>query len=327
MWHPRDVKIANLALSNTCTANDASQLQWRFFELYLMTTERHAIRHAIFLSVLMVLLGSTAAAATKYVADQVAIEAIITVQYVVATLLCLPRILRKGLHDLRSERVGLHLIRGLAGVMGFYLFYAALHNIPMVDAMMLRQSAPLTVPLVLWLWSRETIAKDAWLPLLIGFAGIAIILRPTPAGLGWWHVGGFLSALMLAISMVATRKLAATEPTIRILFYYCVLSLACVLPFSVNDFSGLAVLDWLAMIYIGAAIYWTLELYTRAYGMAPTAAIAPINYYAVVLAGFWGWLFWGQIPDGWSVLGSVLVIIGGLLTIYLARGGNKRRLH
>jgi drug/metabolite transporter (DMT)-like permease len=290
-----------------------------------MTAERHAIRHAIYLSVLMVLLGSTAAAATKYVSAHVSTEAIIAVQYFVCTLLCLPRILRPGLRSLRTERLGLHLMRGLVGVVSFYLFYAALGHIPMMDAMMLRQSAPLTVPLVVWLWGRETIPSSAWLPLLVGFVGIAIILRPSPAGLSWWHAGGFLSALGLAISMVATRKLATTEPTVRILFYYCVLSLACVLPFTIGDFSDLAVLDWLAMIYIGAAIYWVLELYTRAYGMAPTAAIAPINYFAVVLAGFWGWLFWNQVPDHWSVLGSVLVITGGLLTLYLARGDGTRQ--
>lgn len=284
-----------------------------------MTAQRHPVRHAIYLSLLMVMLGSTAAAATKYVSANVSIEAIITMQYVVCTLLCLPRILRPGLRTLHTQRPGLHLMRGLVGVVSFYLFYSALQHIPMMDAMMLRHSAPLTVPLVLWLWGRETIARAAWLPLLIGFTGIAIILRPTPTGLSWWHAGGFLSALGLAISMVATRKLAATEPTVRILFYYCVLSLACVAPFSARDFNGLAALDWLAMLYIGLAIYWTLELYTRAYGMAPTAAIAPINYFAVVLAGFWGWLFWDQIPDRWSMLGSVLVIVGGLLTIFLAR--------
>jgi len=63
-----------------------------------------------------------------------------------------------------------------------------------------------------------------------------------------------------------------------------------------------------------------LELYTRAYGMAPASAIAPITYFGVVLGGLWGWLFWDQIPDRWSLLGSALVIVGGLLTIYLARG-------
>jgi drug/metabolite transporter (DMT)-like permease len=265
------------------------------------------------------MLGSTAAAATKYVSANVTIEAIITIQYLVCTLLCLPRILRPGLRTLHTQRAGLHLMRGLAGVVSFYLFYRALQHIPMMDAMMLRQSAPLTVPLILWVWSRESIARAAWIPLIVGFVGIAIILRPTLTGLSGWHVGGFFSALGLGISMVATRKLASTEPTVRILFYYCVLSLACVAPFSISDFGGLAALDWLAMLYVGLAIYWTLELYTQAYGMAPTAIIAPINYFAVVLAGFWGWLFWGQIPDDWALLGSTLVIVGGLLTIFLAR--------
>ena len=186
-----------------------------------MTAQRHAVRHAIYLSVGMVFLASTAAAATKYVSAHVAIEAIVAMQYLVCTVLCLPRLLRPGLDQLRTDRAGLHLMRGLAGVLGFYLFYSALDNVPMMDAMMLRQSAPLTVPLVLWMWNRETVPRSAWLPLLVGFAGIAVILRPSPSGLSLWHAGGFLSALCLGISMVATRKLATTEPTGRVLFYYC----------------------------------------------------------------------------------------------------------
>ena len=284
-----------------------------------MTAEPHAVRHAIFLSFLMVGLASTAAAATKYASANVSTEAIVTIQYLVCTLLCLPRILRHGVPNLRTRRLGLHLLRGAVGVLGFYLFYAALAHIPMVDAMLLRQSAPLTVPLVMWAWSRDQVPTSAWLPLAIGFAGIVIILQPSPEGLSWWHVGGFLSAAFLSISMVATFKLATTEPKSRILFYYFVLSLVCVAPFSIGDFNGLAALDWLAMLYVGVSIYGALELYTRAYGTAPAAAIAPVNYFAVPLAGFWGWLFWEQTPDRWSLLGSVLVIVGGLLTIYLAR--------
>jgi len=291
-----------------------------------MTVEQQSLRQAIFFSILMVMLGSTAAAATKYVSAHITTEAIVTFQYFVCTLLCLPRIMRCGIRTLQTQRLGLHLMRGLAGVASFYLFYAAIEHIPLMDAMMLRQSAPLTVPLVMWIWSREKIPKSAWLPLGIGFAGIAVILRPSPLGLSWWHLGGFLSALGLGISMVGTRKLASTEPTTRILFYYCALSLACVVPFSLNDFHGIATVDWIALCYIGIAIYLVLVLYTWAYGMAPTAAIAPINYFSVVLAGLWGWLFWNQVPDRWSLLGSTLVIAGALLTIYLARDQDQPTL-
>lgn len=284
-----------------------------------MATQRQDVRHAISLSLLMILLGSSAAAATKWVSGQVSTEAIITVQYAICTLLCLPRILRGGTGSLVTQRLGLHLVRGLAGVVSFYLFYATLDHIPLVDAIMLRQSAPLTVPFVVWFWTSERVSPQSWLPLCIGFAGIAVILRPSPAGFSGWHAAGFFGALTLAISMVGTRKLAATEPSARILFYYCVLSLACVAPFSLGDFSNVSPLDWLALLYVGVAIYLVLELYTRAYGMAPTATIAPINYLSIVLGGFWGWLFWDQVPDRWSLLGSVMVVVGGLMTLLMVR--------
>tara|TARA_R110002073_G_scaffold113388_3_gene250440 strand:- start:3 stop:917 length:915 start_codon:yes stop_codon:yes gene_type:complete len=290
----------------------------RLSDVRAMNTDSQNARKAILLSLLMITLASTAVAATKFASEMASTAAIVTVQYLICTVLCLPRILRAGAGNLRSDHIGLHFVRGVAGVLGFYLFYASLQHIPLVDAMLLRQSAPLVVPLVLAVWLRERIPPAAWLPLVTGFCGIAIILRPSPDGLSLWHAGGLASAVTLAISMVATRKLARTEPTSRILFYYVVLSLACVAPFSIDDFANIPPLGWLAMLYIGTAIYWTLELYTRAYGMAPTALIAPINYFAVVLAAFWGWLFWNQMPDIWSASGSVLVIGGGLMTIFLA---------
>ena len=290
-----------------------------------MPAQHHAIRHAIYLSLLMVVLASTAAAAAKYASTTAPTATIVTVQYLVCMLLWLPRSMNKGLADLRTRHPGLHLLRGAAGVLGFYLYYAALDNIPMVDAMLLRQSAPLVVPLVMWAWQRDRVPGSAWLPLIIGFVGVAVILRPNPAGLSWWHAAGFASAVTLAISMVATFRLALTEPDSRILFYYFALSLLCVAPFSLQHLGQIRWQDWLAMLYIGVSIYFTLELYTRAYGMAPASAIAPINYLAIVLGGLWGWLLWDQVPDLWSLLGSALVIAGGLLTIYLAGGRSRDR--
>lgn len=289
-----------------------------------MPTQHQDTRRAIVLSLFMVFLASTATAATKYAAGRASIEAIVTVQYTLCTLLCLPITLRHGLDGLRTARGGLHFARGAAGVMGFYLFYAALENIPMVDALLLRQSAPLVVPLVMFLWQRERMAGATWWPIAIGFAGVAIMLRPSPSGLSWWHAAGFVSAVALAFSMVATHHLARTEPPSRILFYYCALAALCVAPFSLADFSGLGWQAWAAMLYVGVAIYFTLDLYTRAYGMAPASTLAPITYLGVVLGGFWGWLFWDQVPDAWTVAGSALVIGGGLLTMYLAAGEARR---
>ncbi|MEM1114637.1 MAG: DMT family transporter [Pseudomonadota bacterium] len=190
--------------------------------------------------------------------------------------------------------------------------------------MLLRQSAPLTVPLVMLLWSQERVSGSAWWPLLVGFLGILVILRPSPAGISLWHLAGVASAFTLSISMVATRHLATSEPPGRILFYYFSLSMACALPFAIEGFVGLPWQAWLAMVYVGVSIYVALLTYTLAYGMAPASAVAPVNYFAVVLAGLWGWLIWGQVPDAWSWIGSSLVIAGGLMTIYQSGSSSRR---
>lgn len=284
-----------------------------------MTSDGADIRHAVYLSLLMVLLASSAVAAARLASETASTAAIVTVQYAICLLCSLPACLKPGLENLKTTVLGLHLVRGLAGVLGFYLFYAALANIPLVDASLLRQSAPLIVPVVIFLWIRERIPSGDWLPLIIGFAGVVIILRPGPQGLSWWHLAGFLSAAALAVTMVATFRLATTEPDSRILFYYFVISLLCVAPFSLADFSGIQTRDWLAMIYVGVTFYYALVLYTRAYGIAPASTIAPLNYLTVPLGGLWGWLLWQQVPDLWSVTGSALVIAGGLLTLYRTR--------
>lgn len=278
-----------------------------------------ATRTAITLALMLVLIASTSAVATRYAAERVSVEVIVTVQFTICMLLCLPITLRSGIANLHTGRLGLHLFRGAVGVLGFYLFYAALEQIPMMEAMLLRQSAPLAVPLVMWAWNGDRVPTTAWIPLVTGFIGVSVILRPSPDGFSWWYAAGFISALALAISMVATHKLATTEPGSRILFYYFVLSLLCVAPFSIWDFSAISWDVWLAMLYVGISMYYSLRLYTHAYSIAPASAIAPINYFSVLLAGFWGWLIWEQVPDGWTLLGSALVICGGLLTIYLAR--------
>ena len=277
------------------------------------------IRKAVYLTFGMVLIASTAAAATKFASGYASVAAIITVQFLICLMICLPRILRVGIDGLKTQRPFLHLIRGGVGVLGFYLFYACLNQIPMVDAMLLRQSAPLTVPLVMWAWGGDQVSRSVWWPLIIGFVGILVILRPSPEGLSIWHLAGLVSAFTLSLSMVATRKLAPTEPPSRILFYYFVLSLLCVAPFSIGDYAALPWQAWLAMIYVGISIYFAMVLYNRVYSMAPASAVAPVNYFAVVFTGFWGWLLWDQVPDAWTLAGSVLVIAGGLMTIQLSR--------
>ncbi|MBD2858035.1 DMT family transporter [Spongiibacter sp. KMU-158] len=267
------------------------------------------------LSILTVFLSATVAAVGKHVGQQVHISAIVMAQYSISLLFALPPIARGGLNSLKTPRPLLHLIRGVSGVACFYCYYLALQETTLVEASLLRNTAPLMVPLVIMLLLGERLSPSIWPPLLVGFIGILLVLRPGFQTLSMWHVFGVLSGLGLAISMVTTRLLVLEEPQSRILFYYFLIAVMATLPFFI--FSGHKVPDtsWLWLLYMGVVMYLTFILYTQAYRYVPAATLAPINYFGVVFGGVLDWLIWGVTPTGLTLLGVALVMCGGVLVL------------
>ncbi len=271
---------------------------------------------ALLLTLLTSLFGSLVAAGTKFASAHISIHVIVFAQYAIGCLLSLPVVLRGGgVQSLATERFPLHLFRGLAGLVSFYAFYLALMQIPLVDASLLRNSAPLCVPLVALIGLRVSIARRSWLPLIVGFGGVLCILRPTGEGISWWHLLGLSSGLLLAVSMVTTRLLVSTEPTARVVFYYFAIALVVTLPMAIIHWQPAPWYAWLTLLAIGFGIYLAMSTYTRAFFYAKPSVVSPVSYFGVVFAGVWGWLFWDQLPDFWTFAGVGLVVMGAILTL------------
>jgi len=267
------------------------------------------------LSLITVFLSSTVAAVGKHVSQEVHVSAIVMVQYGLSFLFALPAILRSGRAGLVTTRPGLHLIRGISGCACFYLFYLALTHIALVEATLLRASAPLMVPLVLLLWFKQRVSRHAWPPLVVGFVGVILVLKPGFAGFSLWHVLALLSALGLAVSMVSTRELMQGEPQNRILFYYFLISVIVSLPFFLFNYQPIPRTAWLGLLYMGVVIYLGFVLYTLAYRYISASVSAPISYFAVVFSGLLDWLIWDHIPDQLTLVGILCVVIGGVLVL------------
>lgn len=293
----------------------------RFFNhLVIDTLNRQApeqnLLKGVGLGIFTVLIGSCVAAIGKHLTSQVDISAIVFFQYLICFLFTLPWLLRNGTDGLQTDYPWQHIIRGVSGCACFYTYYVALKYIPLVDASLLRNTAPLIVPVVILLGFGISIPKRRWIPLLLGFIGIAVILRPAQHGASIWHLIGLSSGAGLAVSMVMTRVLAQKEPESRILFYYFFISLLFVIPFFAINYRPIppSALPWLLLI--GVAMYFTFVLYTRAYSYVKASILAPTSYFAVVFAGILDWLIWAHLPDSWTVLGIALVILGGLLVLH-----------
>lgn len=277
------------------------------------------IPKALAIALLTSLIASLVSAATKYMSGYLSVHLIISLQYAVGLGIALPMLLRngRGKKSFATQRPGLHLIRAITGLISYYSFYLALVKIPLVEAQLLRNAAPLFVPLVIFLAVGIKIPKARYLPLAIGFIGVLIVLRPASGGAGIWHLVGLCSALALAASMVSTRLLVHTESAATVVFYYFTIALLVSLPLAMLNFSSAPLKVWGIGLMSGIGLYMAMQLYTVSFRYAKPSIIAPISYFGVIFAGFWGWLFWQQVPDTATYIGVIFVVCGAIITMWL----------
>jgi drug/metabolite transporter (DMT)-like permease len=237
-------------------------------------------------------------------------------QYGISLLVFVPSAARVGRAGLNTEHFGLQLFRSVAGSACQLLFFMAVKSTPLLDSVLLSNAAPLFIPLVVYVWFGKTVRPAVWLSLMIGLAGIVLIIKPgpqmfqNPASL-LALAAGFLSALAL----VATNKLTETEPPTRILVYNFGLSTFLLAPLFVWARKPLTARQWFLLVGVGVFYTLTQYLIIRAYRYASAAALSPFNYTVVVFSGLLGWWFFGNIPDTMAVVGTALICGGGILSI------------
>ncbi len=122
-------------------------------------------------------------------------------------------------------------------------------------------------------------------------------------------------ALCLAIAMMSVRWLGATEPVLRILFYYFLLSSLLSVPIAILDFEAISGHAWPGLIALGFAQFFSQMLVVLAYRYAPAEKVGPFIYSVIVFTTLIDWLVWHHRPNLFMFLGMSLVIGGGLVAV------------
>lgn len=233
-------------------------------------------------------------------------------------LFMLPWLVRIGVRGLRTDAFRLHLQRALVGLGGMYCFIYAIGALNLAEAVLLNHTATLFIPFLAWWWLGERVPLTIAAAISVGFTGVIFILKPGSGIVSTGALIGLASGFFSAVAMVTIRRNARTEPYTRIVFYFFVLgTLLSAIPLfwtwqtpSWREFTVMAIAGGLAT---GGQL-----LITRGYASAPAAQIGPFTYSTVLFAALFGWAFWNEAPDGWSLLGAALIIAGGALAMYFS---------
>lgn len=241
---------------------------------------------------------------------------ILFLQYAISFVVFVPAAVTSGPANLKTQHFWLQFFRSLAGSVCQLLFFVAVGSIPLLDSVLLSNAAPLFIPIVVYIWFRKAVQPLVGVSLLIGLAGVVMIIKPGPQ---LFHNPASLIALAAglfsALALVATNKLADTEPPVRILIYNFGFSTLLLIPLCIWSWKPLTTRNWLLLLGVGACYAATQYLIIRAYRYASASELSSFNYSIVIFSGILGWWFFGNVPDEMAMIGTVLICAGGILSV------------
>lgn len=211
-------------------------------------------------------------------------------------------------------------VRSGAEIGAAYSFITALLNMPLANVTAILQVLPLTVTLGAALVFKEKIGWRRMSAILIGFAGMLLIVRPGPEGFNIYAVYALLAVLCVTVRDLATRRLSPTVPSMMVTLAAAV---------TVTVFAGALTLgqDWVpvstrngaliagsSVFILGGYLFSVLVM-----RVGDISFVAPFRYTGLVWALILGWVVFGDWPTPLTLLGAAIVVGTGLFTLYRER--------
>lgn len=212
----------------------------------------------------------------------------------------------------------LMMVRNFGEAAGTVGFFTAITLSDISTASAILQAAPLAVTMGAALFLGEAVGWRRWSAIVIGFCGVLIILRPGSNGFDPVSLLAVLGVLGLSLRDVMTRAMPMAVPSMALSAY----SFFILIPVGLAQTWVMGAplvwpvqmfLPFIAASIIGVASYYAL---TSAMRLGETAVVTPFRYSRLIFAMGIGIFIFGESPDRWTYLGSVIVIGSGLYTLW-----------
>jgi len=258
----------------------------------------------------------------KYLSASLPSIEIAWVRFLVFALIMVPAMIPGSpLFAMRINSVSLPLmlLRGAALLGSSLFFITGLRYLPIAEASATGFVAPLFVTALSIVFLSEKVGVRRWIATATGLFGVLIILRP---GSSAFHAAAFfpiISALAWAATLIMTRMMSGKEHAITIMTYS---SIAGVAILSVLVPFVWVTPSWQALMFgilIGVASTVGQWIVVLAFRYADASVLAPFSYSQLVWVSVLGFLVFGEVPDGWTVVGAAFIVGSGLYTAHRER--------
>lgn len=168
----------------------------------------------------------------------------------IGLLLLIPLAIRRKL-PLRTNRLGLHVLRAGFGLCAMYLAFYAIAHLPLADAMLLNYTSPIFVSFFAFLLLREQLNSNRKLSIACGLIGVFCLFHPSSAIASIAGLLGLLSGVLAGLAQISIKKLSTTEPGLLIVMMYAIIGSIVSLVPMLFEYTAPDTRGWLLLLAIG----------------------------------------------------------------------------
>ena len=238
-------------------------------------------------------------------------------RYLTGAAVMLVPALRLGVGALWPKAPKLQLVRGLFHAGGMTLWFAALPFVTLAELTAIGFSGPIFICLGAVLFLHERMSGARWAAVLLGFAGVLVVLKP-------WQGGGFAgispgmllmlaSAPVFAGSFLVAKALTRYDRSEVVVFWQHLWVSVLLAPLALSYWTAPTPAQWGLLVlcgFLGAGGHYCM---IRAFRVADISAVQSVKFLELVWAAILGWIVFGTAPAGATVAGGVVILAATLL--------------
>lgn len=217
-----------------------------------------------------------------------------------------------------TSKLHLLILRGVFGALAMVLFFYTIATIPLGEAVVLNKTSPFFVTILAYYLMKESITLRIFFALIIGFIGIIFIMKPFGVEISIEHIFGVLGGFFAACAYATIKKIKDIYDARVIMLSF--MGIGVLIPLALFLFTPYVhfkihtdVFIWALIVFmaiISTASQWFL---TRAYSISRASIIGVVSYSNIPFAIGFGVILGDSLPDLYTFLGIVLIVIGGIL--------------
>ncbi|MGE0523902.1 MAG: DMT family transporter [Variibacter sp.] len=262
------------------------------------------------------LLYSANDALGKWLLATYSVWQMLLIRSVAALILMAPFIWRAGWAAFReATRPGLQILRVVLSSVEVVMFFVAVTHLPLADTVIFYLAGPIYVTALSALLLGEKVGWRRWSAVLVGFAGVVIALRPSPATLTWPALIALAGSISFAFLMIITRVVRGT-PDIVLASGQIIGTFVLGIVTAPFAWKAAPIGDTLQMALLGVVAVVALLSVNRSLKLAPASVVVPYQYTLLVWATVFGYFVFGDVPTPHVLIGGAIIVAAGLFIFF-----------